>query len=530
MRTQLVGPKLPGLRFIEHIGSGGFADVFLYQREEMNLKVAVKLLRADVLSQAERQQFQDEANTMADLADHPYIVTVFSAGTSDDNRPYLVMKYYAGSNLEVQVADEQLSVPEALRIGIYLAGAVETAHRAGIIHRDIKPANILRDQYGQPALTDFGIAGRADREGTDDDVGLSLPWSPPEIISGVSSGSATSDVYSLAATIWQLLVGRTPFEERGGDNSERAMLSRILHAKRPATGRADVPSSLDKLLQQAMAKEVDHRPRSAEELGRHLQRVEHEMRLDRTEIPLPIIQPTRKAPAPPQAIPMPAPEPIHRTPAVAAEPGDLTMLKGPARPRPKDSGIARAEPENLAPSTRQASPAVADLTISRDQLATSQDAETAGPAELGQQPRKASGSPRWAVGAVIGLVVTSVAIAAGLMLSGTDETPAGSLPKSSAPTALEDVVDGFTPVIAPTLTAKLSRRDTAVFKATPEESKDEFQWQVRMPGGDFTAFPAPATLRTIRVEARRGGEVCARLMVRRDGQISDPVDACVRVP
>ena len=79
MRTQLVGPKLPGLRFIEHIGSGGFADVFLYQREEMNLKVAVKLLRADVLSQAERQQFQDEANTMADLADHPYIVTVFSA-------------------------------------------------------------------------------------------------------------------------------------------------------------------------------------------------------------------------------------------------------------------------------------------------------------------------------------------------------------------------------------------------------------------------------------------------------------------
>lgn len=287
MKTALVGPQLPGMHHIAHIGSGGFADVFLYQREEINLKVAVKLLRADALSPAERTQFQDEADAMAYLADHPSIVTVYGAGISPDNRPYLIMKYYAGSNLEVQVAHQRLTVPDSLRVGISLAGAVETAHRAGIIHRDIKPANILRDHYGQPALTDFGIAGRTDRDPGDDRFGLSVPWSPPEILSGHSGGSAASDIYSLAATIWHLLVGRMPFAVPGGDNTERAMFARILHAPRPPTGRPDAPWSLDKLLQRAMAKDPSHRPATAEEFGRQLQRVENELRLDRTEIPLP---------------------------------------------------------------------------------------------------------------------------------------------------------------------------------------------------------------------------------------------------
>ena len=152
------------------------------------------------------------------------------------------MKYYPPPNLAVRSRAERMSVEEVLRTGIQLASAVETAHRAGIIHRDIKPANVLVSQYGQPGLTDFGIAGRGGHaEDVDEDVGVSVPWSPPEVLYGQSNGDARSDVYSLAATLWHLLVGRSPFEQPGGDNSAYALMPRIRAVPVPPTGRADVP-------------------------------------------------------------------------------------------------------------------------------------------------------------------------------------------------------------------------------------------------------------------------------------------------
>ena len=155
---------------------------------------------------------------MAGLADHPNIVPVISAGISGDGRPYIVMMYYPRPNLAVRAASERLGVAEVLRIGIQIASAVETAHRAGILHRDIKPANMLINQYGAPGLTDFGIAGTI-AEGDDEDTGVSVPWSAPEVLYATGPTSVRSDVYSLAATLWHLLVGRSPFEVRGGDNS-----------------------------------------------------------------------------------------------------------------------------------------------------------------------------------------------------------------------------------------------------------------------------------------------------------------------
>jgi serine/threonine protein kinase len=118
----------------------------------------------------------------------------------------------------------------------------------------------------------------------DHDVRISYPWSPPEMLDGRSNGSVASDVYSLGATIWQLLVGRSPFSIPGGDNSTRALSARILHATPPATRRPDVPPALDALLQQCLAKEPSHRPQSAIELARGLQRVEATAGFPRTPI------------------------------------------------------------------------------------------------------------------------------------------------------------------------------------------------------------------------------------------------------
>lgn len=283
--TPGAAPEIPGLVYRQPLGSGGYADVYLYEQQMPRMPVAVKVLKRDGLTPAIRRQFVEEADTMAQLADHPYIVQVFRSEQLPDGGAYLVMKYYPPPNLATRAKRERLTVEEVLRTGIQLASAVETAHRAGIVHRDIKPANVLVSQYGAPGLTDFGIAGRAvGQDEHDEDVGVSVPWSPPEVLYGQSNGDARSDVYSLAATLWHLLVGRSPFEQPGGDNSAYALMPRIRATPVPQTGRADVPLSLERLLGHAMAKKPDARPQTAIELARGLQAIEQEQRFARTPI------------------------------------------------------------------------------------------------------------------------------------------------------------------------------------------------------------------------------------------------------
>ena len=194
------------------------------------------------------------------------------------------MRYCPPPDLGMRVRSNPMAVVDAVSTGIKLASAIETAHRSGILHRDIKPSNVLVTTYHEPALTDFGIAGHiADVEG-ESDVRISYPWSPPELLDGRSNGSVASDVYSLGATIWHLLVGRSPFSIPSGDNSTRALSARILHAAPPATQRSDVPPALDRLLQQCLAKNPAHRPQSALELARSLQQIEAAANWPRTAV------------------------------------------------------------------------------------------------------------------------------------------------------------------------------------------------------------------------------------------------------
>ncbi|MEA3502781.1 MAG: serine/threonine-protein kinase, partial [Actinomycetota bacterium] len=217
------------------------------------------------------------------VSGHPFIAQVFHAGVSDDGRPYLVMEYYPGENFQQRARKEQMSVGEVLRTGVQLASAVETAHRASILHRDIKPANVLTSAYGDPGLTDFGIAsGHGADEGAS---GVSIPWAAPEAITGAITDTR-SDIYSLAATVYTLLAGRSPFEIPGGDNTQLALIERVERDRVPPTGRNDIPVSLENILANAMAKDPNHRPRTAEEFGRQLQSVESELKLPQTRLNL----------------------------------------------------------------------------------------------------------------------------------------------------------------------------------------------------------------------------------------------------
>ncbi len=286
-------PELSGYEFIDVLGSGGYADVYLYEQAMPRRRVAVKVLRSQTLTDSLASQFTSEANLMAALSAHPYIVTIFGAAVADDGRPYLVMEYYPGANLSVRCRQKPLGVPEALRLGVQIAGAVETAHRAGILHRDLKPANVLTSAFGKPGLTDFGIS--AVKNDGMDAGGVSIPWSPPELLDDTGEADERSDVYSLAATVYTLLAGRSPFETAGADNSALALMARIERASVPHIDRSDVPASLQRVLAGAMAKDREGRPARASDFARALQSVERELRLQPTDMDIPDDEPAPTA-------------------------------------------------------------------------------------------------------------------------------------------------------------------------------------------------------------------------------------------
>ncbi|WP_441723783.1 serine/threonine-protein kinase [Glaciibacter sp. 2TAF33] len=276
-------PNLPGFSYVRALGSGGFADVFLFEQNMPRRQVAVKVLLSEVVNDQVRQLFQAEANLMAQLSSHPSILTVFSASVSSDGRPFMVMEY-CSSTLSQRYRAEPLAVPDVLRIGIRIASAVETAHRAGVLHRDIKPSNILITAYGHPVLSDFGIAATVGDAERADAVGLSIPWSAPEVLLDEVSGTIASEVWSLGATLYSLLAGRSPFEQPGTDNSSAELMGRISKAKVPMIGRADVPPRLELILARSMSRRPEARQGSVLELIRELQSVEADLGFAQTPL------------------------------------------------------------------------------------------------------------------------------------------------------------------------------------------------------------------------------------------------------
>ncbi|MCU1437855.1 MAG: serine/threonine protein kinase [Naasia sp.] len=246
-------------------------------------QVAVKVMLADVVNDQVRQMFQAEANLMAQLSTHPSILTVYQASVSSDGRPYLVMEL-CSATLGERYRREKIPVAEVLRISIRIASAVETAHRAGVLHRDIKPSNILTTAYGHPVLSDFGIAATLAESERTESLGLSIPWSAPEVLMDETAGSIASEVWSMAATVYSLVAGRSPFEVPGTDNKSAELISRINRAKPEPIGRADVPARLELVLTRAMSKRPEQRPRSVLELIRELQAVETELGVPQTPL------------------------------------------------------------------------------------------------------------------------------------------------------------------------------------------------------------------------------------------------------
>ncbi|MBH0129520.1 serine/threonine-protein kinase [Salinibacterium sp. NK8237] len=303
-RAPSTPPELRGYTFVKLLGSGGFSDVFLYDQHLPKRRVAVKVLLTEDLAPATRASFVAEANLMAQLSAHPYIVSIFHADVAADDRPYFVMEYCSGPSLAERYKSEPLPVTDVLRVGIRVSGAVATAHAAGILHRDIKPANVLTNDYGWPALTDFGISSALDEDiplhtssrsplteesgsTTGASIGMSVPWSPPEMFEDDPNPDVRADVFSLAATLYTLLAGHTPFEVRGRSNGALDLIGRIERGLITPLTRDDVPASLLAVLRKGMASRRDDRFATALDFARALQRVELELGYAPTTVDVP---------------------------------------------------------------------------------------------------------------------------------------------------------------------------------------------------------------------------------------------------
>jgi serine/threonine protein kinase len=269
-------PVLSGYSHIRPLGTGGFADVFLFEQNMPRRSVAVKVLLQDVVDSNVLRMFNAEADVMARLSSHPSILTVYTASISADGRPYLVMEFCPSSPAG-RYRREPLSVPDVLSLGVKIASALETAHRSGVLHRDIKPSNILTTSFGTPVLADFGIATSL-KQSTEELFAMSVPWSAPEVIEEETTGTVQSEVWGFGATLYSLLAGRSPFELADSARASRDQLrQRIVRARFTPIDRADIPASLSAILAQTMTRDPALRQRSMLEVAQQLQAVQAEL-------------------------------------------------------------------------------------------------------------------------------------------------------------------------------------------------------------------------------------------------------------
>jgi serine/threonine-protein kinase len=288
-------------RIIRKLGSGGMANVYLAEDQELGRRIAIKILN-DRHAHDDQfvERFRREAKNAAGLS-HPHIVSIYDRGEAEGTY-YIAMEFLDGRSLkELIVARGPAPVQVAIEYTRQILDALRFAHRNGIVHRDIKPHNVIVDAEGRIKVTDFGIARAGATQMTE--VGSIIgtaQYLSPEQARG-SPVDQTSDLYSVGVVLYELLTGKVPFT--GDSPVEIAMKHISATPEPPSTLRPEIPAELDKIVLRALAKSPQQRYKNAEEMDRDLARVAQGASVSReteeaaTQI---LTRPTTVAAPPPQ--------------------------------------------------------------------------------------------------------------------------------------------------------------------------------------------------------------------------------------
>ncbi len=266
--------RLGNFKILKKLGQGGMGAVYLAHQENLDRKVALKVMAPQVASRPGFvERFYREARSMAKL-DHPNVVRGFDVG-EDNGQHYVAMELIDGKSMQDWLNElKVLSVGDALHVTIKAADALQHAHDMSMIHRDIKPDNMLVTSKGVLKVSDLGLAKQVDEDNsmTQSGTGLGTPYyMPPEQARNAKHVDHRSDIYALGSTLYHFLTGQYPFT---GESTLELILSKEKGKFKPASQlNKSVPERLSLIIDRSLAKDPKTRQQSMTELIRELESV-----------------------------------------------------------------------------------------------------------------------------------------------------------------------------------------------------------------------------------------------------------------
>ena len=280
---QLVGRKLGPYSIKRLIGSGGMGQVWEAIQKKPQRSVALKILRAAIVSPAARERFQFEVEILGRLR-HPNIAQIYNAGELDldgEKIPYFAMEFIASAEpIDVYCRKKRLDLTQKLSLFTKVCEAVSHGHQRGIIHRDLKPANILVDKEGRPKVIDYGVARASDsdtratiaRTNVGQLIGTLQYMSPEQCSADPNDIDIRADVYSLGVILYELLADQLPYDLRRIAIAEAVQVIQNVMPPRLSTFGREIAHDVEVIAGKALEKEPERRYRSAGDLADDVKR------------------------------------------------------------------------------------------------------------------------------------------------------------------------------------------------------------------------------------------------------------------
>jgi serine/threonine protein kinase len=275
---------IPGIDSIQEIGRSATHTTYRVRDVASGHTVVIKLLNAGRNWPGLEERFEREQAAMAALQ-HPNIVQVFGHGWTETGMPYIVTGEAPGGSIGDRLrGPTPMTGPDILALGVRLAGALESAHRAGVVHGDLRPDDMMLSPQGEPLIADFGVVTVVRPNATDVTDPAELAHVAPELLEGLPA-TPSSDLYSLASALYTLFAG-LPAYVRPGEQSVIPVIKRIASDPLPDLAAKNVPAPVVDAISRGMAKTPGERQQTAQDFGRSLQQAQVALGLPMTEMVL----------------------------------------------------------------------------------------------------------------------------------------------------------------------------------------------------------------------------------------------------